>query len=225
MTVLGIVPLRISSKRILIKNFQLLNGKHLYQYAVENLAEIGGIEKLVIIADKIALRMVRLYGYPDKFTLIEEPEELARGDVMIEPVLAYAIKKVGGADIALLRHATSPLIPSEYIKQCVKAVKKPYNSAFLVCEDRHQHWEYLQDTWIPCFDKRVLSQYRVPKYIETGGAYAFNVEPFLQKMSVTVGPTKGIPIPEEYAIDIDEWHDLWMVEALMRKEIRGGENA
>ena len=221
MTVMGIIPLRSDSKRIHNKNFQPLGNNRLYQYATENLAEMDIFDKLVIVADVTALWMVNLYGYPDSFTLIKEPEDLAQDDVMIEPVLAYAIEKAGGADIALLRHATSPLIPSRYIKQCVEAVDDQYNSAFLVCEDRHQHWEYLQGTWIPCFEKRELSQNRVPKYIETGGAYAFKVEPFFSRsqMSVTVGPTKGIVIPERYAIDIDEWHDLWMVEALMRKEI------
>jgi len=129
---------------------------------------------------------------------------------------------MNGTICGWLRHATSPLVPSEYIKQCVEAVDKQYNSAFLVCEDKHQHWEYLEGTWIPCFEERTLSQDRIPKYTETGGAYAFNVSSFLQKKSVTVGPAIGIPIPEQYAIDIDEWHDLWMAEALLRKEIIDG---
>lgn len=222
MNILGVVPLRSGSKRIVHKNFQMVCKQPLYWWIVEAAVQTNIFNRIVLSTDEKGKRLIEelnpfWVNYPKpQIEILVRPEELARDDSPSESVLTHAIKTLckEPPSVIVLLQATSPLVLPRQIKDAVKAVLSGYNSAVLLTETREHFWHKQNGQWCPMFISNPRAH---PIYFREVGVYAVKGEEFLESGDLTAPPTQGVVIPHECALDIDEWNDMKLADLVLRE--------
>ncbi len=138
MEILGIIPARGASKRILNKNIKKFHGKPLMAWSIIAAKKSKSINRVIVNTDdkKIA-EIARHYGAETPFL---RPKHLATDTTGIEPVLIDTIEwlekneKYKPDGIALLM-PTNPLKTARHIDEAIKIFKnKNADSVTAVCE-------------------------------------------------------------------------------------------
>ncbi len=225
--VLGIIPARKGSKRIIGKNIKPLCGKPLFAYTFEVAKRATALHRLIVSTnDEAVMMLAKEYGIEVPFV---RPDEFATDTATDFDWISHAVTELKKTSwcpthVVILR-PTQPLRRPEDIDEAVrKIIAHDFDSLrSLTKVTAHPYWmKKLEgdvatrfiDLGVP--DERLRSQDLPPLYRLNGIVDVINVRN-LQRNEL-YGQTMGyILIEEERAVDIDTELDFRYAEFLLKE--------
>ncbi len=212
----AIIPLRAGSKGLPGKNILRLNGKPLYQYAVDAALEAGASR--VIISTDIA--EVLNAPHPTRVVAVERPQHLCGDTVDMTSLLLHVIPSQQLSGTVALLQATSPLRTAAHIQAGLALfTSQPYDLVMAVtpAERSVLKWGFL-DAATGSFTAVSNPQYcfsnrqQLPEMVRPNGAlYVFDAAWFVQNggfSSSKAGAIGALNMSEEDSLDIDNALDF-----------------
>jgi CMP-N,N'-diacetyllegionaminic acid synthase len=210
---LGVIPARKGSKGIIRKNLHPLGDKRLIDYTIEA-AERSDLDDYVISTD-----IDELFGYTH---VIPRPGELALDDTPTLPVIQHAVaeyerERNQRVKAVMILQPTSPLRTAGDINGAITMYRNSPNNDSLVSvvEGVHPMKSYNEqgrqfyDTRSP-FDRHRYT------CLTRNGAIFITSRPLLDKGLLYSAMPKLFKMSKLHSIDIDDWDDLKIAEALLR---------
>lgn len=209
MKVVGLIPIKLNSKRLTRKNIKLLNNKPLCQYLFDTVKNMKDFDEIYCYCsdDKI------IEYLPPEIIFLKRKESLDADSISMNTVIDSFISEIA-ADIYVLLHVTSPFITINTISSCITNVKnKNYDSAFSAKKIKGFLWKNKQAI---NFDPANIprTQDLTSIYEETSSIYVFKKDIFIN-YNRRVGFNYYIHIAEfKETIDIDTLDDFNLAEKL-----------
>lgn len=230
MKVLGIIPARAGSKRIVGKNMKLLCGKPLTQYVIESAMTSRLLDNILVSSDDSdVLELAAQFAH---VIPLRRPDELATDT---SPAIDYVIhtlewmKKNKGQifDIVAIIQPTSPLTTSEDIDQTIELLLNNPDADSSVSVMRlnqvtHPYkLKIIQDQWLKPFlkeEKIIFQAGELPDvYTRNGSVYVARMSN-IEKGIIAGEKCLAHIMPEERSIDINEPIDLEFAEFLLQRK-------
>ena len=218
MKTVAIVPVRGGSKGLPGKNTALLAGVPLWERAVAQ-GKAAGADEVVVSTDMEALHArVPQVGA----RLVERPDELARDDTPMAPVILHALQSIDGAARIILLQATSPLRSAEDVAQSIDLhASGAFDLVMTVTETSRGILKYGTmdgDRFVPVSDPALCFTNRqsLPEVMRPNGAvYVFDKTWFIGNGGFESDRIGGVVMPETRSQDIDTAEDLERAERLL----------
>jgi len=211
--IVAFVPIKLNSERIPGKNLKLLGGKPLYQYILDALLRVKGIEEVYVFCsdDSIA------HDLPPNVKFLKRDESLDSNETLGQEIYSSFIEKVE-AEYYVLAHTTSPFINSSNIDLSIdKVVSGEFDSAFSVHKVMNFAW-YDDKPINYSLDNIPRTQDLKPLYIETSGFFIFKSSVWSKyRQRIGLKPFKCVVNYIE-AIDIDEPDDFLLAELVCKSK-------
>lgn len=231
MEVLGIIPARGGSKRLVGKNLRTLNKRPLIVYTIDAARKSKKINRLIVSTESPEIKKVsETAGAEVPFI---RPQELAGDNVPDKPVLLHALNQLKSdenylPDIVVLLRPTTPFKTPEVIDSVIDSlVDKKIDSVRTVTKVEgvyHPYWMYkkdFQNLAVPFIEgidvaKYYQSQLLPPVFRLNGVVDAIKSEVILKKTRLYGSKMQILEIPEELSFDIDTELDLKICEMLIK---------
>lgn len=217
MRIVALVPMKEHSERVPNKNLRIFAGKPLCEWVLRMLLELDEIENIYVDTDSEKISEI-VGSISDRVQIIERSDELCGDLVSMNRILEYDIQKVE-ADVYLQTHSTNPLLASGTVKRALKAYfpaveSEKYDSLFTVT--RHQTRFYQFDGKAVNHDPKELipTQHLSPLFEENSNLYIFSRKSFSQTNSRLGARPMMFEVNRLEAVDIDEWADFLLAEAI-----------
>ncbi len=230
MKVLGIIPARAGSKRIIGKNMKLLCEKPLTQYVMESATASKMLDSIIVSSDDSdVLELATQFA---DVVPLRRPDELATDT---SPAIDYVIhalewmeKNKGQTfDIVAIIQPTSPLTTSEDIDATIQLLindTRADSSVSVMRLNQITHpfkLKTIQDQWLKPFlkeEKIILQAGELPDvYTRNGSVYVARMSN-IEKGIIAGEKCLAHVMPEERSIDINEPIDLEFAEFLLQRK-------
>ena len=230
MKTLCIIPMRSGSKGIPGKNMTAFAGQSLCRWTIDQAIASGAADRIIVSTDADDYRQRIDLWYPGA-NLIPylRPKNLAKDNSKTSDVILHVLEREPGYDTILLLEPTSPLRLPGDIGTALATLRDREDAQAIVsvCDDHRAHpalsyrlsrAEFLEpgvDT--PHFRRQQLD----PFFHPTGTLYAARVDWYREHQTFLSHETIGYKVNKWQDYEIDEPHDLILVEALFRKYVMG----
>ena len=199
MRVVGFVPSKLNSERLVRKNVKPLGGRPLVNFVLETLARTTTDENIVFAGSD---EVVEYIEQTLPFRFVQRPAWLDEDGAKVQDFVGAFLAAVP-CDVVVLLHVTSPFISSATVESCIEAVTSGrHESAFAALEFQRFAWfrgtplNYSLDGPTP------RTQDLEPILVEQSGLYVFTRDLFERT---------GRRIAEHpyiHAVDQIEGHDI-----------------
>ncbi|MFJ8749885.1 cytidylyltransferase domain-containing protein [Streptomyces sp. NPDC102441] len=231
-TVLAVIPARGGSKGVPAKNLARVGGVPLVARAVRACLASPEVTDVVVTTDDPAIAAAaraaaEALGEDSRLHCVQRPAAIAGDKATSEDAVLHALhtyETTGQgrkADVVLLVQCTSPFITREDIDGVATAVSRDgADTAVTVAPFHGFVWRdggaVEDDTYGVNHDKAVRPrrQDRPQDHLETGAAYAMDVEGFRTHRHRFFGHTALVPTDPARVLEIDDPHDLARARAL-----------
>ncbi|MEU9358023.1 acylneuraminate cytidylyltransferase [Streptomyces sp. NPDC048301] len=231
-TVLAVIPARGGSKGVPAKNLARVGGVPLVARAVRACLSSPEVTDVVVTTDDPAISDAakaagEALGESARLHCVQRPAAIAGDTATSEAAVLHALHSYETAahgrkaDVVLLVQCTSPFITREDIDGVAAAVaREGADTAVTVAPFHGFVWRdgspVEDDTYGVNHDKAVRPrrQDRPQDYLETGAAYAMDVEGFRTHRHRFFGHTALVPTDPARVLEIDDPHDLARARAL-----------
>ena len=224
LNVVAIIPARGGSKGIPRKNVQILAGKPLIAYTIENALRSCMVNRVVVSTDEPEIAAVSKHFASE---VIWRPHEISGDLASSEAALLHALNYLQQAegykpDITVFLQCTSPLTLPEDIDGTIKTLlEENADSALAVTPFHYFLWQKDRcgDAVGINHDKlmRLRRQERELQYMETGSVYVMRTRGFKSAEHRFFGKIAMYVMPTERCLEIDDPPDIAVAEALMRE--------
>ena len=227
--VLGIVLARSGSKGLPGKNFRLLDGKPLIQYAIEAGTKSAYIDDVIVSSDCITC--IEIANELQVNAPFIRPKSLSGDKVYSADVIEHAItflKNDGNEfDLFVLLEPTSPLRNYMHVDAALESiVKHEATSLVSVClaEDQHPNFMFKEEnkrlvTWSGNKFKQLRRQDIDQAYFLDGSIYISDTQTFLSLRTFCHEDTVSYIVPKWMSYEVDDIWDFLSIEAIMNYRI------
>jgi N-acylneuraminate cytidylyltransferase len=222
---------RSGSKGLPNKNINLLAGKPLIAYSIEQALATKRIERVIVSTDSNEIAKVALdfgaevpFLRPYKLATDESPEWLSW-----RHGLEYLRTSTGSLpQVMVSLPPTAPLRNNQDIENCLNEFEKGDSDVVIAVTDAHRnpYFNMVKTnidgsvSLVNNMKTRISRRQEAPKlYDVTTICYVANPEFVLNHNSIFEGKVKSVYIPIERSIDIDSLLDFQIAEFLKSKEI------
>jgi N-acylneuraminate cytidylyltransferase len=142
----------------------------------------------------------------------------ATDDASTESVMLEFLATQPMTDVLVLLQATSPLTRPEDIDAAVRILDR-YDAVVSVVEQRRFRWEWRGESGAPIgYDpaRRPRRQDHAGMLIENGAIYASRIDAILSSRCRVSGEIGLLEMPPETYAELDDAHDVPLVDALLR---------
>gem|GEM_PF-84679 len=222
LNVVAIIPARGGSKGIPRKNVQILAGKPLIAYTIDNALQSCIVNRVIVSTDEPEIAAVSKYFESE---VIWRPHEISGDLASSETALLHALNYLQQTegyepDITVFLQCTSPLILPEDIDGTIKALLEENADSALAVTPFHYflwHKDLHGDAVGINHDKlvRLRRQEREPQFMETGSIYVMRTRGFKSAAHRFFGKIAMYVMPVERCLEIDDPPDIAIAEALM----------
>ncbi len=226
--VLGLITARGGSKGLPGKNIRLLCGKPLIEWSISAAKAASCVDRIVVSTDDAAIADVaRRAGAEVPF---ERPSELATDSASSVDVVIHAIDTLAKTelafDIVVLLEPTSPLRKSFDIDGAVqRLIQTGAGAVVSVCRAVSTHPAFMfsldeKGRLRPYLERNPTGLRRQdidPIFFLDGTLYASRIDVLKTKRSFYHEDTVAFEVPKWKSLEIDNFDDFIMVEALMAK--------
>lgn len=138
MNIVAMVPARMGSERLTMKNLALLNGRPLVSYAIEAAKTSGVFSRVVVNSDgPVFEKIAKRYGVD--FYL--RPEHLGSSDTRSDDVV-YDFMQKHPSDIVVWVNPISPLQTAEEVRRIIEYFQKENLDSLITVIDEKVHCVY-----------------------------------------------------------------------------------
>lgn len=210
MKIVAIVPMKLNSQRLPNKNIRCFtNGKPLCYYILSTLLSIDEISEVYVYCSNPVIKEY----IPQGVQYVKRSNFLDSDTTKMNEVLACFAKDIP-ADIYVMTHTTAPFITSESIRDGINAVLSgEYDSAFAVKKLQDFLWKAGRPFNYK-LDQIPRTQDIEPLYQETSGFYIYT--PYvINQLKRRIGEKPHmVEVGEIESIDIDEFEDFEIADAI-----------
>ncbi len=230
--IIAIIPARAGSKGLPGKNIRNLCGKPLISWTIESALESKYIDTVVVSTDSEEIAKIsHFFGATVPFI---RPVELATDDAKTFDVLMHALEHYAklqnkSFDYLILLEPTSPLRERYDIDLALeKLLNHPTAQAIVsISRTESQNPEFLlkirDDESLVGFCNKQLGTKRRQEidnvYFLEGSIYISEINSLILNKSFFHERTIGIVVPKWKSLEVDDFDDFVMIEALMNKRI------
>jgi CMP-N-acetylneuraminic acid synthetase len=216
--IIAMIPARIGSTRLPMKNLALINGEPLISYAIKAAKASGVFDRIVINADaKVFSEIADRYGVE----FYHRPEQLGSSTTKSDDVV-YNFMKNHPGDIVCWVNPTSPLQTGQEIEAVVNHFKKEKLDSLITVSDQQVHTNFNN---IPLNYKTdelfAQTQDLTPVELFVYSVMMWRTAPFMdeyvkQKHAFFVGRVGFFPVSKLSAIIIKRKEDLKLAEFILK---------
>ncbi len=226
---LAVIPARGGSKGLPGKNIRAFAGLPLIAHSIRFAALAPQIDRCIISTDSEEIaRVAREHGGDVPFL---RPEELARDETPMWPVLQHALREIEGREgrryeSLLLLDPTSPCRLPEDVTRALRMLEEDARAAGVVAVSEphfNPRWVCVEecDGYLArAFESRSYARRQdVPKVYRINALlYLWRRQHILEATDAEWdrAPHRLLVVPEERAVHIDELHDFQLGELLVR---------
>ena len=221
MKTVGLVTIRLNSKRVPQKNIKLLGSKPLCWYVVNTLLQVNEIDSIYVYCSDPVIK----HYIPEKALFLEREKWLDGDEIKAEDTYSAFIKEIE-ADVYVVASTTSPFLKPETVSFGLqKILKNEHDSAFTV--KRAQTFAWYQGSPLNYnLEDIPRTQDIVPVLLETSAYYAFKREVWTkQGRRIGLNPCV-VEVENIEAIDIDTPDDFEFAQLIMsanaNQSVNGG---
>lgn len=220
MSNLAIIPARVGSKRIPLKNIREFLGKPIIAYSIEIALECGLFDEIMVSTDNKEIADISIeYGASVPFLRSKKNSDdfASTADVLVEVIEEY---KSRGKDFktGCCIYATNPLLNKEKLSEAYELLKlSDYDTVFPISEfsypilrSFHIEGDQVKMNW-PEY-QRARSQDLNKSYHDAGQFYWFQVSRFLSNRELFTSNSGAIVLSELEVQDIDTELDWKLAE-------------
>lgn len=227
---LCIIPLRSSSKRLKNKNIRKVENIPLCIYSISQSIKSKIFDKIVIACDsKKYFQIIKNYFIKNNkkrdlknVYFFLRSKKNSQSNSKTEYVLQEVLKKEVKYDYIFLIQATSPLIISKDIKNCMNLlIKKKLDSIFSSYQDDKFIWKNdknLKPINYKIKNRPMKQMFKNNLYVENGAIYAFKLSGFKINKNRLFGKIGTVIMPKSRSIDIDTKKDLDELSNILKKK-------
>lgn len=218
MNVVAMVPARMGSERLRMKNLALLNGRPLISYAIEAAKASGVFNRVVVNSDdQVFQKISQRYGV--EFYL--RPDYLGSSDTKSDDVV-YDFMRKHPSDIVAWVNPISPLQTGEEIRQIVQHFQQENLDSLITVKDEQVHCVYqgepLNFSTEGLFAK---TQDLVPVQSFVYSVMMWRSKTFLEEydregFALLSGKLGYFPVSKESAVIIKTDEDLLMADNILK---------
>lgn len=244
MRVLGIIPARAGSKGIRDKNVSPCAGKPLIAWTIEAAKKATEIDRLIVSTDSQRYKDILEHNYGKELFPFMRPEKYAKDKSTSAEVVIHALDKMSELgedfDIVILLEPTSPLRTPEQLNEAIGLLKQAQKARAMVSvvEDSNHHpllaFEVQKNgqlvpygsltgasTAEPSYPGHPRRQALRPAYFMSGDFYLSYVDTYRERLSFNHELTAAYKVESWQAPEVDEPHDLIVVDALIKARQEG----
>lgn len=226
--VLGIVPARIGSKGLKLKNLRKLNSQPLIYWPIQTLKKSKYIDKIILNTDSEIIRKIGLkMGAESPFI---RPKYLASDNSLIADVIIHTLKYFEKRnefyDYVLLLEPTSPLTSCKDINQAIETLQKnskKVDAIVSVAENIAGHPKFCvkldKNNMIKNSKKKFYDgpRQKLDKmFFYSGNFYLSKVDTFNKRKTFYHNKTKAIISSKAKSFEIDDELDFFLIEKIMK---------
>ena len=218
MTTLAMIPARMGSERLKMKNLALLNGRPLISYAIEAAKTAGMFDRIIVNSENEIFREVaRRYAVE----FYRRPMELGSSDTRSDAVV-YDFMRQYPCDILAWVNPTSPLQTGEEIRKVVNYFIDQKSDTLITVKSEQVHCVYEGkpvnfSTEEPFAKTQDLNPVRVCVYSVMMWRTKKFMESFEKKgHALLSGKVDYFPVGKLSSIVIKKEEDLMMAELLLK---------
>lgn len=220
----ALLPMKAHSSRVPGKNYKELHGKPLFRWILDTLLELDFVDLILINTDASA--ELEAAGIPDsqRIHLKVRPQHLRGDEVSMNRIIEDDIASHPSQHY-LMTHTTNPAISSDTLKVAyndyLDGLKNGNDSLFGV--NRYQTRFYDSDAKPINHDPDNLipTQDLEPWYEENSCYFFFSAESFTTTNARIGRKPLMHETPGSENVDIDEWRDWHLAEAILRMKEEG----
>jgi len=229
---LCIIPLRSSSKRLKNKNIRKVENIPLCIYSISQSIKSKIFDKVVIACDsKKYFQIIKNYFIKNNkkrdlknVYFFLRSKKNSQSNSKTEYVIQEVLKNEVNYDYIFLIQATSPLIISKDIKNCMNLlIKKKLDSIFSSYQDDKFIWKNdknLKPINYKIKNRPMKQMFKNNLYVENGAIYAFKLSGFKINKNRLFGKIGTVIMPKSRSIDIDTKKDLDELSNILKKKIK-----
>jgi CMP-N,N'-diacetyllegionaminic acid synthase len=233
--ILSLIPARGGSKGLVKKNIQLLLGKPLIGWTIEQALASPYIDKVIVSTDNEQIAEVAKSFQAE--VPFMRPKELATDQAKTSDVILHALEYLKSQglsfDYLVLLEPTSPLREVEDInKSLMTLIDNPSNKSIVSVaklEGTHPAFNVVIDPATGCLKKMdggtsfnsIRRQDLLDVYFFEGTIYISEVATFLEKKTFFHESTLPYVVPRWKSLEIDELFELICAEALLQARLKG----
>lgn len=228
MKIITFIFARGGSKGIKNKNIRLLNGKPLLFYSIDIAKKFCKKQNIFVSTDNNKISLIaKKYGVQ----VIKRPKLLSKDKsselLAWKHAIKYLHKKNIFFDIFLTLPATSPLRSKVDIKKCLAMYNDKCDIVITAARSKRSPWYNIlkvnkQTNYASLLissSKKFQNRQSTPKTFDmTTVAYVANPNYILKSKDILNGRVRVCEIPQERAIDIDDYYDLRMARLLIKSK-------
>jgi len=226
---LCIIPLRSSSKRLKNKNIRKVENIPLCIYSISQSIKSKIFDKVVIACDsKKYFQIIKNYFIKNNkkrdlknVYFFLRSKKNSQSNSKTEYVIQEVLKNEVNYDYIFLIQATSPLIISKDIKNCMNLlIKKKLDSIFSSYQDDKFIWKNdknLKPINYKIKNRPMKQMFKNNLYVENGAIYAFKLSGFKINKNRLFGKIGTVIMPKSRSIDIDTKKDLDEFSNILKK--------
>ncbi|MCK6263249.1 acylneuraminate cytidylyltransferase family protein [Vibrio sp. ZSDE26] len=219
MKVSMIIPAKGTSERLKNKNLYKINGKTLVRMACEKALECKNVHRVYLDTESESIILDIQDLLSKGLNLIRRPSELANNDISANDMMIYGLHSIEETDLIIQTFATSPLITSKTIDNCIEKFidSSGYDSFFSVVKMQEYFWN--ENSEPINFDiKKLPNSFELDKvYMETHGVYGIYVDSLIKNKTRVGKRPLMLEIPKIESLDINDKDDLELIGAIYEK--------
>ena len=221
---LAIIPARIGSKRIKKKNLRKLNNKPIISYTIEAALKSRLFDKIHVSTDSDEIANIAVdYGAK----IILRPKELAQDEspefLSWKHAINFLFNQGLYFDNFISLPPTSPLRSLRDTEVCLNELKSKEEIVITVTPSNRNPWFNMVNLDSEKYASKILSGESInrrqdaPESFDiTTIAYVAKTDFILNFSSIWEGKVRGVIIPKERALDIDDKYDFSIAQHLIK---------
>jgi CMP-N-acetylneuraminic acid synthetase len=214
----AIFPMRAGSKRVPDKNIRMMNGRPLYEWAIDMALTCEKIDKIILTTD--IQEVLDKYKNHDRIITLERPENL-RDNCDINWVMDDVLNRVDGEHFIQLQ-VTSPLLTKETTDNSIETYfdnLENHNTLFSVYPMQLRVFDKDKKPVNHKLEDAPTTQDLDLWYVEDNAIYIFSRSSFNKNNKRVIGQQDLpylLPISKIDSADIDDEEDFELAELLLK---------
>jgi YrbI family 3-deoxy-D-manno-octulosonate 8-phosphate phosphatase len=216
-----VIPARGGSKGIPRKNLKTVGGVPLIVRAIRAALLAGRVGRVVVSTDDYEIGEISQEAGAD---VVWRPDEISGDSASSEAALLHVLEQLASSEGYSPSHmgflqCTSPFLVAADVDGVLELVQEGgFDTAFTATRSHGFLWKLTRDRAAEGVNhdkaKRPMRQQRQAEFLETGAAYAMNVQGFVAAKHRFFGRTGIYEVPRLRSMEIDEPDDLVLANAL-----------
>ena len=222
--IIAMIPARIGSTRLKMKNLALVNGMPLIYYAIRAAQDSGVFDRIVINSDHEIFRDIAL-RYEVEF--YHRPSELGSSTTKSDDVVMDFMEK-NPCDILAWVNSTSPLQTGEEVGQVVRYFQEKDLDSLITVKDEQVHCMYKgEPVNFETRERFAQTQDLIPVQAFVYSVMMWRTRAFMSQYkakgyALFCGKTGTFPVSRLSSVIIKRQEDLILADSLLRA--LGGDN-